>query len=362
MKTNITNRSLLNYILIFGLMITIMTVGLSIQVLAQDKEDTKDNMYVQDRIKALAITYGSTREESGFKRFLFGAKPLVELNKPFGVAVDESTGKIYVTDAVKSEVLVFKPDGSYLKKIGVGELENPTGIDIVKDKIYVSNSTQNKITVFNIKGDYIKDFGFIADKDDKKRLKRPTGLVIDEKRKRLYVADTRDHNIQIYSLKGKLLKVIGKRGAGHGNFNYPIALAVDQEGHIYVGDTLNYRIQVLNPDGEFIRQIDGGPDQTLGSLPRPKGIAIDNKGRTYVTDGYLQVVQVFDKEGKLLFFFGRPGVNDKQFRLPAEIEIDDKGRIYIIDTMNRRLQVLKLQPPKKEAKSKEVKKAEPTDK
>ncbi|KXS41567.1 MAG: NHL repeat protein, partial [Candidatus Frackibacter sp. T328-2] len=199
---------------------------------------------------------------------------------------------------------------------------------------------------------FINEFGYITDKKDIKRLKRPTGLAIDEKRKRVYVADTRGHNIQVYNLKGKLLKVIGKqRGNIHGTFNYPIAVAVDQKGKIYVGDTLNYRVQILNSKGEFVRQIDGGPGQTLGSLPRAKGIAIDNKGRTYITDGYLQVVQIFNQKGKLTSFFGRPGVSDKQFRLPAEIEIDDQGRIYIVDTMNRRVQVLKLQPPKKEDKS-----------
>jgi len=378
MNRIIANRRCLNYILIFGLLIAVLFVGLNNQVLAEDnvnansevdkqvaenkQEDKKDEVYIQDRIKALAITYGSTREKgilASIKRFFVGSKPLVEFNKPFGVAVDESTGKIYVTDAVKNEIMVFKADGTYLEKIGVERLKNPTGIDIINDKIYVSNSTKHKITVFDTKGKYIKDFGHIEDEEDFRRLKRPTGLAIDEKRKLVYVADTKGHNLQVYNLEGELLEVMGMRGSGSGYLNYPIAVAVDQKGQIYVGDTLNYRIQVLNPDGKVVRQIDGGPDQKLGSLPRAKGIAIDNQGRTYVTDGYLQVVQIFDQEGKLLSFFGRPGMNDKQFRLPAEIEIDNEGKIYIVDTMNRRLQVLKLKPPKKEKdKSKQDKMTE----
>lgn len=361
MERIIANKRRLSHCFVLGLIIAVLAMTFSMQVIAKEKKqvnqpDTEKKLNEQENkedskmrtMKHLHNITGTRRKKGVFasiRRFIFGADALVEFNKPFGIGIDKSSGKIYVTDTVKNEILMFKSDGSYVKKFGTRRLENPTGIDVVKGKIYVSNSTKHRITVFNKKGKYIKDFGFVEDPENEKRLKRPTGLTIDEKRKRVYVVDTKGHSIKVYDLEGKFLKAFGERGGGKAEFNYPIAIHVDKEGKLYVGDTLNYRVQILNKKGKFIRQF-GGPGQTLGSLPRPKGITTDQQGRIYVTDGYLQVIQVFSPKGEMLFFFGRPGQYNNQFQLPAEIEIDNRERIHIIDTMNRRVQVLKFKKNK----------------
>ena len=35
----------------------------------------------------------------------------------------------------------------------------------------------------------------------------------------------------------------GEQGSGDGQFNRPYGVAVDNQGHVYVADTSNYRIQ-----------------------------------------------------------------------------------------------------------------------
>jgi len=73
-----------------------------------------------------------------------------------------------------------------------------------------------------------------------------------------------------------LIKVIGKKGAGPGEFNGPHALAFDSKGRLVVGDRSNNRIQILDQDGKFISE--------TAEFGRPSGIWIDKNDVLYVAD------------------------------------------------------------------------------
>jgi hypothetical protein len=64
----------------------------------------------------------------------------------------------------------------------------------------------------------------------------------------LIVADAETHEIKIFSLEGRLLRSIGKRGSRPGEFCSPQGVDAFR-GRIYVADTLNRRIQILDEKG-----------------------------------------------------------------------------------------------------------------
>ena len=49
------------------------------------------------------------------------------------------------------------------------------------------------------------------------------------------------------------MKQWGDRGNKPGEFNTPHSIASDAKGNIYVADLGNWRIQVFDPNGNFIR-------------------------------------------------------------------------------------------------------------
>ena len=104
---------------------------------------------------------------------------------------------------------------------------------------------------------------------------------------------------------------------------------------------MNFRIQILNRDGEFISAF-GEIGDASGYFSRPKGIATDSFGHIYVSDALFHVVQVFDRTGQLLYTFGSQGEGKEQFWLPTGIYIDDKNFIYIADSYNSRIQIFQL--------------------
>src|SRR5256886_3777758 len=75
----------------------------------------------------------------------------------------------------------------------------------------------------------------------------------------------------------------GGKGAGNGQFNSPTGIAVDGNGHIFVADTNNARIEKFAPSGTFLGAM-GIKGTGFGQLGAPNGIAVDPAGNIYVAD------------------------------------------------------------------------------
>jgi hypothetical protein len=112
----------------------------------------------------------------------------------------------------------------------------------------------------------------------------------------------------------------------------PRGVAADpDQGHVYVGDSINRRVLDFNALGEFVRAwgwdvvqggvagfevcvIDAGDECKTGStgfgpgqFGSPQGLAVDSAGSVYVVDRGLpsnQRVQKFDRKGEFLLMFG----------------------------------------------------------
>jgi len=137
-----------------------------------------------------------------------------------------------------------------------------------------------------------------------------------------------------------LKSIIGKRGPGEGQFNFPTHIAA-KNGFIYVVDALNFRVQVFDGSGKFIR-VFGSPGRGGGNFSKPKGIAVDGQRRIFVADAMFDNVQIFNSEGRFLYYFGGPGQGQGEFWMPTGIMVDSDDTIWVADTYNNRIQVFKL--------------------
>ncbi len=290
----------------------------------------------EPRIKFVDI-FRSTLDlgkKRGLAETLFGEEQVEAFDKPYGVAVDKE-GKIYVTDIGRVFVIDLKnKDYDFIGvEPGTGRLSLPIGVATASDgRVFVTDTGQSRVFVY-FRGKYAAAIGKTGD------FSTPSGVALDEKRGFMYIVDARKHQVSVYSLKDySRLKIIGKRGTGPGEFNYPTNIAVDGDGNVYVVDTGNFRIQVFDPEGAFLRTI-GAIGDAPGSLARPKGIAIDSEGHIYVVDAAFQNFQIFDKDGHILLFVGGAGSEVGKFLLPAGIAIDDQDRIYVVDQVTESLQI-----------------------
>ena len=257
--------------------------------------------------------------------------------KPYGIITDKE-GRLYVIDNFSRNVHVFNQGSREYYAFPEEETVMQSPIDIAIDRngtIYVSDSKDGVIKVFKDHGkQYVKDIG-------KELLSRPAGLAYNVKTDELLVVDTKyaeiiRYDIETLTYKGK----IGGMGMEHGAFNNPTNVFVDRDGQIYVSDSLNFRIQVFDQEGNFVRTFGKGGDSP-GYFSRPKGVAVDSDGNIYVVDALFDNVQIFNEQGELLMDFGSSGRDYGKFWLPAGIYIDEQDMIYVSDSYNHRVQIFR---------------------
>jgi DNA-binding beta-propeller fold protein YncE len=254
------------------------------------------------------------------------------------IAVVESGGVLYVADPGAKGVHRFDTaKGDYALIQGAKETPLPSPVGLARGadgEIYLSDSRLAQVWVIR------PGASFATPLELEGELQQPTGLAFDPASRQLYVVDTKANKIQVYNPQGRLLRSLGARGTGPGEFNYPTLLWLSPQGRLYVTDSLNFRVQILDRDGRFISKFGHVGDGT-GDAARQKGVATDSHGHVYVVDSLFHAVQVFDQGGRYLLTVGAQGQGRGEFWLPVGIYIDAYDNIYIADTFNRRVQVLR---------------------
>jgi DNA-binding beta-propeller fold protein YncE len=254
------------------------------------------------------------------------------LQRPAAVVGDEA-GRLYVSDTSRQAVFVFDEAAGELqlwdRADGLLRFVSPVGLAVAPGRLYVADADLGAVFVLDAQGE---PRGVIG----RGRLKRPTGLARDAARGWLYVADTYAHDIKVFDDAGTLLRVIGQRGEGAGEFNYPSHLAFVQD-ELYVTDTLNSRIQIFGPEGGAPLRVLGRRGLVLGDLVRPKGVSVDGEGNVYVIESYYDSLLVYSRQGEFLMPIGGTGKATGRFYLPAGVWVDARNRVHIADMFNGRV-------------------------
>ncbi len=263
--------------------------------------------------------------------FFAGSEETI-LVKPFGIHVDE--GIVFVTDTALATLFIFDTENNKMRSIqGYKSEKFLSPIDVTTDEkgnIYVTDSERKALYVFNNRGIALKKIG---------GLQRPTGVAFDKNRGILYVTDTITSEIKRFYLdENRELKPIGSKGSGPGELNRPTFITVDDEGNLYVCDSMNFKVKIFDKDGKFKRSF-GKLGNTIGNFASPRGIALDRDGNIYVTDTLFNAVQVFDPQGNLLIVFGSKGKGPGEFFGPEDIAISRDGKVYVTDSYNMRVEV-----------------------
>lgn len=272
------------------------------------------------RIQFLKTFSGSSdleRPKSAFLGFILGRKdPIIVLDKPFGIA--GAQGKIYVCDT-NNTVFVLDLAKNTFRALpdavqGIGKVIQPLNISVdKKGNKYVTDPVRSQVIMYDKDDLYVKAFGPIEGW-------KPVDAAAFEGL--LYVVDRKSAEIKIFDIaSGAFRNSIGQKGDEASRLGVPTNIAIDNDGYLSVADTGRFQIVKLDRDGNF-RGTTGTLGRTPGSFARPRGIAIDRKNRMYVADASFSNVQVFDQNSQLLLWFGKPGQGPGDLVLPAKVAID----------------------------------------
>ena len=149
----------------------------------------------------------------------------------------------------------------------------------------------------------------------------------------MYIADTGNNRIQVLNSDLTFSRSFGKEGSGKGQFDSPNGIACDSTGKVYtyVADTNNQRVQVFRPEGNFLRMFEiGMVGQRRAHLPAPYCMAIDASDIIYLSilafGECIDCICLFTSEGQFVTSFGR-GFED-----PRGLAVDNSGVLYVCDS------------------------------
>ena len=207
-----------------------------------------------------------------------------------GVACD-SQDRVYVFNRSEHPVIVYEPDGTFIRSWGEGIFTRPHGITIVNDVVYCADDTDHTVRVLTLDGTVLHMLGTLNTPSD-------TG----------------------YSPSGRANLTSIRRGAGP--FNRPTRLAVAPDGSYYVSDGYgNARVHHFSPGGELLHSW-GEPGTEPGQFNLPHSVWVHSDGRVFVCDRENDRVQIFSASGSLLEIWD-------DLTRPGDLCIDGSGNVFV---------------------------------
>jgi len=289
------------------------------------------------------------REVSALQMWGSQGKSNGQFQDPRGIAVDEA-GNVYVADSGNHRIQVFDSSGGFLTQWGsqgmeTGQFQDPWGIAVDQaDNVYVADTWNHRVQKFDAEGTFLRQWGSYgatggAAVGEEGFFWGPRDIAVDAAGN-VYVTDTGNKRVQVFDPDGEFLAQWGGFGVEDGQMDEPVGLATDEEGNIYVADAWNQRVQKFDQDLEFVTQwpITGWYGQSVVNKP----YLAAGEDRVYVTDPEGYRVIVYDQDGEFVATFGEYGFDSKTFSLPTGVAVDGEGNVYVIDSANHR--VMKFAP------------------
>ena len=259
-----------------------------------------------------------------------------ELWDPYGVAIDENTDLIYVAEGFGSpRVSIFSETGAFINTFSHEDMRVPHGIAIHRDNLYVTDIATHAVFRFKIEADM------------------------------------------------RLVAKLGSRGSGVGQFYCPYGLSVSPNGDVFIADSGNNRIQILDDSLHFQRSITHQtmqcpcdikltPDEVYvlcpvspcilvfshageeirslvtrgmaGQIGSADFFCLDKKQNLLICDWRNDQVRIFSEEGTHLHSIGQPGQQAGMLYYPSGIVLTKNLKIVIVSfNDNCRLQIYSCQ-------------------
>ena len=161
--------------------------------------------------------------------------------------------------------------------------------------------------------------------------------ITTDKNGNLYVLDSQNRDIKKFGKDGELLRIYGQGvGRGPGEFQDPIAIAVDSLDNIYVAEMMNQKISIIDSDN--IHKAD------IPLHGMPARIVVDDEKNIYVvsfsfsssTPDSIVTKYMYERDWKYredIKFGNRPNNTDANLIAMAGnadlLSMDSKGNLYV---------------------------------
>jgi DNA-binding beta-propeller fold protein YncE len=225
------------------------------------------------------------------------AEGLKNFTSPTGIALGPD-GTFFVADAELGLVARLDKKGEPLPAWGKGVFKRPTGLayDGASGRLYVADTYDHNIKVLDANGQLTQTISRRGEAPGE--LNYPTYLALSAGE--LLVADTMNGRVQAFDpYEGMPVRQVGRRGLFVGEMVRPKGVAADTSGNVYVVESYYDHLLIYSRGGDFLMPI-GGLGATPGRFYLPAGVWTDGRDRIFVADtfnGRVVVLQFLGGDG-----------------------------------------------------------------
>jgi len=270
----------------------------------------------------------------------FHLPPNANFGGTSGVAFN-SKGNIFVIHRGPMPLMEFDADGRFIRGFGDGLFERPHGLRIdADDNIWATDVAAGLVYKFAPSGRLTMVLGCKGQTGDwhpyghLKLFNEPNEAVVGPTGD-IYVLQGHGKGpscVHKFDADGNHLKTFGRPGKGPGEFDLPHSLVFDENGLLYIADRNNARIQVLDADGNYIRE-----SQHPGT---PCGLFMAADGHIWLAHGHCGEIMKLDLDGNVVGVIAGAGQGKTlgKYGEAHYIAVSPRDEIFVADTLNWRIQ------------------------
>lgn len=354
--------------------------------------DSSGNLYLADRWnnRIRKISGGNISTIAGNGQANFGGDnglaTAAQLSAPDGVAVDNA-GNLYISDFLNNRVRMVSPAGIITTYAGNGlsgfsgdgglatsaQLSQPAGLAVdAAGNLYIAdsnNSVVRKVTpsgVISTVAGTGGSQGYAGDGSaaTAAKMMAPFGVALDSSGN-LYIADFYGWIREVTASTGVISTIAGNGSVGYSGdggpataaqFYYPVGVAADIFGNVYVADSNNGAVRMISNgtistvggNGTLSYMGDGGL-ATFAQFSQISGIAVDAQSNVYVADTGNQAIRLFPVGGIVTTIAGNgtQGYTGDggpatlaEMNNPKAVAVTPSGNVYFADSANNSVRLL----------------------
>jgi streptogramin lyase len=244
---------------------------------------------------------------------------------PSAVAFDPESERYYAVDTGRSRLVSFSRDGEMLRAFTADDrLKAP--FDMVRldnGQLWVVEKGRNSITRIDIGARQVKPHAL----RDGKRQVFPDRIA--HAGGKLHVLDRASGQVLRLADDLSVEQRFSCRDCRGGFADF----VIDKDS-VWALETLSKSIFRFRPDGTIAETIRLGDQVSF-----PVSLAVESSGFIYILDRHQNTIAVFGPDGRFRYSFLGPGHAQTQLHFPRQLRFDPWGRLCVVDEGNGRIEI-----------------------
>jgi sugar lactone lactonase YvrE len=242
---------------------------------------------------------------------------------PTDVAINE--GRIRVLDSSRGRIVTVAKDGTLAtifdgSQYGETSLKGAETMVAVGDQLYVAMPQGGQVLVLGSSG---KIENIVRSVIPAGQAPVTAAGIAVNKSGEIWMSDSANHRVILLNSNGEFQRIIGVGAPSTSSegFDTPGGLTIDDDGNLYVADTGNKVVKKFSPTGVFLESIGDG------ALDVPTSVAVNSRGQVFVADETAHLVTVFGPDGSYIGSISETRLSD-----PHRLTIDG-DTLYVVDRL-----------------------------